>query len=88
MIEANDLRWARFRVFETLVEQIEAALARRKALPSAVSRTAAAAAATKTARAERAAADKQRARDEEAKTAAASPSPPVSIKARSEAAHA
>jgi polyphosphate kinase 2 (PPK2 family) len=88
LVEANDLRWARFRVFETLVEQIEAALARRKALPSAVSRTAAAAAATKSARTERAAADKQRARDEEAKTAAASPAPPVSIKPRSEAAHA
>jgi AMP-polyphosphate phosphotransferase len=47
VIEANDLRWARVRVFETLVERIEQALARRKAVPALVSRTTAGAAATR-----------------------------------------
>ncbi|MBI1750337.1 MAG: UDP-galactose-lipid carrier transferase [Acidobacteria bacterium] len=71
VVEANDLRWARVRIFETIVKRIEETLARRKALPAAVSRTAAAAAATKTERAERAARDKERAREEEKKTLAA-----------------
>ncbi len=88
VIEANDLRWARCRVFETLVEQVEAAIARRKAHPEAVSRSAAAVAATKAARAERTASDRQRAKEEELKTEAASPAPPASIKPRPEAAHA
>ena len=68
VVEANDLRWARVRVFETLIERVEQALARRKAMPAQVSRTAAAAAATKKARAERAARDSERARAEEKQT--------------------
>ena len=71
VVEANDLRWARVRVFETLIERMEQALARRKALPAQVSRTAAAAAATKNVRAERAARDSERARAEEKQTAEA-----------------
>lgn len=70
IVEANDLRWARVRVFETIVERLEETLARRKAMPAAVSRTAAAAEATKEVRAERAARDKERAREEEKKTLA------------------
>jgi len=70
-VEANDLRWARVRVFQTLVEQIEEALARRKAAPAAVSRTAAAALATRKAREAQAARDAERAREEEKKTMAA-----------------
>lgn len=54
VVEANDLRWARVKVFETLVQRIEEALARRKALPTAVSRTAAAAPQMKAARNKRA----------------------------------
>jgi len=69
VIEANDLRWARVRVFETLIERMEQALARRKAMPAQVSRTAAAAAATKKVRAERTARDSERARAEEKQTA-------------------
>ena len=65
---ANDLRWARVKIFQTLVKKIEEALARRKALPSAVSRTAAARAATKEARAALAVSDSARARAEERKT--------------------
>jgi polyphosphate kinase 2 (PPK2 family) len=70
IVEANDLRWARVRVFETLIERIEAALAKRKSLPAAVSRTAAAAEATKAKRAERAARDHARAVEEEKKATA------------------
>jgi polyphosphate kinase 2 (PPK2 family) len=70
IVEANDLRWARVRVFETIVERLEETLSRRKALPTAVSRTTAAAEATKDARAARAARDKERAREEEKKTMA------------------
>ncbi len=44
-IEAHDLRWARVRIFETLVKRVEQALEDRRARPNAVSRTAAAAAA-------------------------------------------
>jgi polyphosphate kinase 2 (PPK2 family) len=65
LVEANDLRWARVKVFETLVHRIEAALERRKAVPTAVSRTAAAKAATKAAREARAALDSERAKAEE-----------------------
>jgi AMP-polyphosphate phosphotransferase len=68
VIEANDLRWARARVFETLIERLEQALARRKALPAQVSRTAAAAAATQKDRAARAVRDSERARAEEKQT--------------------
>jgi len=70
VIEANDLRWARVRVFETLVERIEQAVARRRTQPAAVSRTTAAAAATKKDREVRAARDSRRAREEEEKTEA------------------
>jgi len=70
VVEANDLRWARVRIFETIVKRIEEVLERRKAVPASVSRTAAAAAATKSARAERSARDKERAREEEKKTLA------------------
>ena len=57
IVEANDLRWARVKVFQTLIERIEQALARRKAAPAAVSRTAAAKAATQAAREKKAVAD-------------------------------
>ena len=70
VVESNDLRWARVRIFETIVKRIEDVVERRKAVPAAVSRTAAAAAATKSARAERSARDKERAREEEKKTMA------------------
>jgi polyphosphate kinase 2 (PPK2 family) len=70
VVEANDLRWARVRVFETIVNRIAKALANRKAAPAAVSRTAAAAVATKAARAERAERDHKLAVEEEKKTMA------------------
>ncbi len=73
VIEANDLRWARVRVFETMVARIEEALARRAENPAIVSRTAAARAATKQAREARTVRDAQRAREEEKKTAEAIP---------------
>lgn len=68
VVEANDLRWARVRVFETLVTRIADELAQRKAMPALVSRTAAAAAATKASRAAAAARDSELARAEEKKT--------------------
>ena len=68
VVEANDLRWARVRIFETIVQRMEAVLERRKAVPAGVSRTAAAAVATQAQRKERAARDKERAREEEKKT--------------------
>ena len=71
IIEANDLRWARVRVFQTLVERIEDALAHRKALPAAVSRTAAAAATARDVRVQRAMKDADRARAEQKKEAEA-----------------
>jgi AMP-polyphosphate phosphotransferase len=40
LVEATDVRWARVKVFRTLVEKIEEALAKRKAAPGAVSRSA------------------------------------------------
>jgi polyphosphate kinase 2 (PPK2 family) len=70
VVESNDLRWARVRIFETIVKRIEEVRAKRKAVPAAVSRTSAAVAATKAERAERAAKDKERAREEEKKTMA------------------
>lgn len=42
VVEAHDLRWARVRVFETLIKSIEDALERRRAHPEAVFRSAAA----------------------------------------------
>lgn len=68
LVEAVDLRWARVRVFETIVKRMEQALARRQKLPAAVSRTIAAAAATKEARAARAARDRELAVEEERRT--------------------
>ncbi len=43
LVEATDARWTRVKVFDTLVRRMEAALARRREAPSAVSRTQAAA---------------------------------------------
>ncbi len=57
IVEAHDMRWARVRVFQTLIDRIEKALARRKAAPAAVSRTVAAHEATKVKRARKAVAD-------------------------------
>jgi polyphosphate kinase 2 (PPK2 family) len=54
VVEATDARWTRTRVFETLVRQMEQALARRRSTPAAVSRTHLAEAATRAERAERA----------------------------------
>ena len=84
VVEANDIRWARVKVFEAIVKAIEGVLARRQALPAGVSRTAAAAVATKTARAEKAARDSELARAEEKKTVAAE----TKTKSKAEAAHA
>jgi polyphosphate kinase 2 (PPK2 family) len=39
VVEATDARWTRVKVFETLVRQMEQALARRQGAPAAVSRT-------------------------------------------------
>jgi polyphosphate kinase 2 (PPK2 family) len=86
LIEANDSRWARVKVFETLVARIEEALAHRQQLPAAVSRTAAASAATQDERQARKARDAALAREEEQKT---SREQPASAKPRNrEAAHA
>ncbi len=82
VVEANDVRWARIKVFGAIAKAIESALARRKALPAGVSRTLAAAAATKKSRAERAARDSELARAEEKKTVGGERKP------KSEAAHA
>ena len=45
VVEAHDLRWTRVRIFEALIKSIEEALERRRAHPTAVSRSAAAVAA-------------------------------------------
>jgi len=71
IVESNDLRWARVRVFETVVARLRDELARRKALPELISRTAAAVAAGKAARAAAAGQDRALARAEEKKTVAA-----------------
>ena len=57
VVEANDLHWARVKVFETLVNAIEGALARRQAAPAAVSRSVAAASTMEALRTELAARD-------------------------------
>ncbi len=57
IVEATDMRWARVKVFQVLIQRIEDALARRKAAPEAVSRTAVAQAATQAARQAQATAD-------------------------------
>jgi len=69
LVESNDLRWARVRVFENIVKRLEETLARREKLPAAVSRTVAAATATKDARAARLARDHDLAAEEERRTA-------------------
>lgn len=79
LVEANDLRWARVKVFETLVHRIEAAIERRKAVPTAVSRTAVARAANKAAHDARAARDSERARAEE-KQSTEEPTEPTGTK--------
>jgi hypothetical protein len=53
VVEATDARWTRAKVFETLVRQMEQALARRRGAPAAVSRTHLAQDATRTQRDER-----------------------------------
>jgi len=62
IVEATDPRFTRVRVFEALVKRMEAALARRKEFPSAVSRTRLAAEATREERALRAEQDRERER--------------------------
>ncbi len=62
IVEANDLRWARVKVFQTLIERLEEALARRKAFPAAVSRTKAAREAMRAAREKQAVTDSALAR--------------------------
>ena len=42
VVEANDLRWARAKVFQTITERIADAMAKRKSVPELISRTAAA----------------------------------------------
>jgi polyphosphate kinase 2 (PPK2 family) len=42
VVEANDLRYARMRVFQTITEKIEEAIAKRKSVPELISRSAAA----------------------------------------------
>ena len=64
IVEAEDLRWARVKVFQTLVQRVEQAVAWREANPTAVARTAAARAATEAARAQQAVADAESARAE------------------------
>jgi polyphosphate kinase 2 (PPK2 family) len=71
VVEANDTRYARVKVYQTIIERVEQALARRESAPAEVSRTAAAKAATKAARDAKAAQDSERAREEEKKTMAA-----------------
>ncbi|HTK94050.1 MAG TPA: hypothetical protein VL382_00310 [Terriglobales bacterium] len=69
LIPANDLRYARVKFFETVVARIQDELAKRKAMPALVSRTAAAKAATQAMRVADQKKDAERARDEEKKTA-------------------
>lgn len=47
VVEATDARWTRVKVFQTLVDQMEAALERRRGAPADVSRTRAAGLATR-----------------------------------------
>jgi polyphosphate kinase 2 (PPK2 family) len=59
LVEATDARWARVRVFETIVSRMEQALARREAAPADVSRTHLAADAMRAERRERAREERQ-----------------------------
>lgn len=88
VVEANDTRYARVRFFEVLCERVEETLAKRKRVPEAVSRTAAAAAATTEARGKKAKKDAELARMEEQKTMGAEPKPAESVHAKAEVAHA
>ncbi len=88
VIEANDTRHARVRFFEVVCEKIEEVLARRKQVPDAVSRTAAAVAATTDARAKKKKKDAELAKAEEEKTLAAEPKGPQAVQAKAEVAHA
>lgn len=88
VIEANDTRYARVRFFEVLCEKIEETLARRKQVPEAVSRTAAAAVAMTDARAKKKKKDAELAKAEEEKTLAAEPKGPESVSAKAEVVHA
>ena len=63
LVEAEDLRLARVRVFETLVRAMEASLKRRAETPAAVSRSQLAQRATKAEREKRAKEDLQRVRE-------------------------
>jgi polyphosphate kinase 2 (PPK2 family) len=63
LVEAEDVRWARVRVLETLVRAIEAALKRRQEAPAAVSRSQLAQKTTKAERDRRAKEDLQRVRE-------------------------
>jgi polyphosphate kinase 2 (PPK2 family) len=63
LVEAEDARWARVRVFETLVRAMEAALKRRQEAPAAVSRSQLAQKTTKVERERRAKEDLQRVRE-------------------------
>lgn len=85
LVEANDLRWARVRVFDTLVTRIGEALAKRQAKPETVSRTVAATKATKQSRATRAVKDAELVRAEQKKTAG---SAELAEPAKAEAVHA
>ncbi len=88
LVEANDPRWSRVRVFQTLVGRMEEVLAKRNALPAAVSRTAAAHEATKEARAARKAKDSALAKEEEKKTTEDAPSASRGAAKTKEVAHA
>jgi hypothetical protein len=63
IVEAEDFRYARLRVFETLVRAMEAARKRREEAPAAVSRSQLAQRATRGERERRAKDDLQRARE-------------------------
>ena len=58
VVEANDLRYARVKVFQTITDRIEDAIAKRKSVPELVSRSAAAQPFMKALRAEITAGDK------------------------------
>lgn len=88
VVEANDTRYARVRFFQVLCEKIEEALAKRKRVPEAISRTAAAAAATSKARSKKAKEDAELARIEEEKTMAEEPKRAHAVPAKAEVAHA
>ena len=92
LVEAEDARWARVKVFETIVRRLEETLARRKSEPAAVSRSTAAIAATKEQRESRKAQDAALAREEMKRTESelrAARAPRASAKPRKqEAAHA